>query len=515
VTQAAASTGSSVLRGGFWFTASRLIPQLYSLAISIAAARFLGPSGMGRQSFIAFAEISLAVLLANGMFLALMRSVGEAVGRNRPDALRELLAWGLRIEGAAAALGAGVLLLSAELGARPRAAWQLAAVACGIAILHTVPSAVLIGMQRWRQAAMVGLVTGAVGTPATVAVLAAGGGITGMFAVEAAVSACNLVWTGLLARPLLATSGKAPGDDAFAALVRTQTLRFALFTTASEALTYVVDRRSELFFLKAYSTSTQIALYSIAFAMVTALVQVPIAMATVLTPAIATLFGAGAVERIRWGYARAVRLLLLASLPLTAAGLSIGPALLRSVYGSAYRSSGPVLLIVLAAFPLVPLAAVASALLTGIGRGRVLLFSSAVAAAVDVGLAAAFVPGHGAVGAAIANLGGQLAVAALLLSFARRLTGPIRLERRSLAAGAIASAGAALAGWLSITLLAGPVGVVLGAIAAAAAFATLAAGLRILPPDDAAWLDEAIGGHFKGGVGRFCRLCARPAPMRP
>jgi len=68
-----ATTGRSVLRGGFWYTASRVVPQLYTLAISIVAARFLGPGGMGRQSFIAFVELSLVALLSNGIFFALMR----------------------------------------------------------------------------------------------------------------------------------------------------------------------------------------------------------------------------------------------------------------------------------------------------------------------------------------------------------------------------------------------------------------------------------------------------------
>src|SRR5207253_2381258 len=123
MTDTGMTTGRSVLRGGFWYTASRLVPQLYSLVISIAAARFLGPEGMGHQSFIAFTEISLVVLFGNGFFLALMRSVGETLGRDRPEALRGLLRWGWRVQGVSAAAGAAILVVSAELGASPRAAW--------------------------------------------------------------------------------------------------------------------------------------------------------------------------------------------------------------------------------------------------------------------------------------------------------------------------------------------------------------------------------------------------------
>src|SRR5439155_23022199 len=73
---AAATTGASVLAGGIWKTASTLVPQLYVLAQSIAAARFLGPRGMGLQSFIAFAEIAIVTAASSGFSIALMRYIG-------------------------------------------------------------------------------------------------------------------------------------------------------------------------------------------------------------------------------------------------------------------------------------------------------------------------------------------------------------------------------------------------------------------------------------------------------
>ena len=45
-----------------WQSAGNLMPQLYTLAISVAAARFLGPERLGRQSFIAFVALSVVML---------------------------------------------------------------------------------------------------------------------------------------------------------------------------------------------------------------------------------------------------------------------------------------------------------------------------------------------------------------------------------------------------------------------------------------------------------------------
>ena len=191
----ARTTGRSVLGGGMWYLLARAAPQLYTVAVSVAAARFLGAEGLGRQSFISFVAISTAMVVGGGFTIAVARYVGETMGRARPGRVRGLIGWAWKVQGSLALVGGAILAGAALAGADPQAAWLLAAVATIVAMLHNVPSAALIGLQRWRAASVVGLVTGAISVAATIAVLAAGGGITGMFAVEAAVAAGNLVWT--------------------------------------------------------------------------------------------------------------------------------------------------------------------------------------------------------------------------------------------------------------------------------------------------------------------------------
>ena len=90
----------------------------------------------------------------------------------------------------------------------------------------------------------------------------------------------------------------------------------------------MVATRSEFFFLAHFSTDSQIAFYSIAYSSVAALTLIPKSLASSTTPAFATLYGAGALERMRTGYSRSLRLLLLVTLPLTAAGFTLGPELI-------------------------------------------------------------------------------------------------------------------------------------------------------------------------------------------
>jgi O-antigen/teichoic acid export membrane protein len=508
---AAAVEGDSVFRGGAWNSASRLIPQLYVLAISVAGARFLGAEAFGRQSFISFVELSVVLLLTGGVSVAAVRFIGDSLGRNEPARIERLIAWAWRVEGLAALVGGGTLAVAAYAGADPRAAWLFAAVACSVGVLHSVPSALLIGMQRWRDASIVGLVTGAIAMAATVAVLAAGGGITGMFAVEAAVAVVNLAWTTVLARRALGRVASRATDrfdrQAWREL-RARTWRYALPASYGVLLTLVVWRRSEFFFLERYSTDTQIALYSVVFAVVAALTQFPEVIGAVALPAVATLSGAGEADRIRAGFARGLRLVALVALPTTAAALALGPRLLRLVFGEDFEGTAPVLLIMVAPFPLLPLLSLSRSVLAGLGRLRFQLAAETVAAAVNITLAFALVADHGAVGAAVSNVAAQVTAAVLVLTYALWSVGGVHWRPASLWRGAVAAVGAGVAGWAGVALLDGVAGLAVGALLASIVFAGLAVGLKILPREDAAWLREAAGTRFGGVLATVCDRCS-------
>ncbi len=502
---ARATTGRSVVSGGLWYVASYGIPQGYTLIVSIVAARFLGPDGMGRQSFIAFVSITTTSVLASSMYVAVMRFIGETAGRGRNELLPGLLWWAWRIEGIAALVGGGTLAAAAALGAWPRGAWAAAAAVSFAGILHSVPTAVLIGLQQFRRAAVVGLVTGLVGTGAVTVVLWQGGGITGMFATEAVVGMLNLLWTGTLARRSLAAVERGverEPDRADLHVLRRSVGRYALLSAIGLFLELIVGTRSEFFFLAHFSGNAQIAFYSIAYSAVAALRLIPKALAGATAPAFATLYGAGAFDRIRSGYSRSLRLLLLVTLPLTAVGLSLGPELIEEVFGRNYAGADGPVQILLLVFPLIGLSSLATSLLAGFGKIRLPIVANAVAAVVDVGLAAGLVPVLDARGAAIANAAGQGTFALLLLVFAGRLVRPVDWRPGQFVRAVTLSVGVGLAGWGGVEWIEGFPGLAAGAAASLAAFAVLAPTLRIVAADDARWAEQSFGRR----VGRLVRL---------
>jgi O-antigen/teichoic acid export membrane protein len=503
------TAGTSVARGGMWNLASRSVPQLYVIVLSIAAARFLGPHDFGRQSFIAFVELSVVMLLTAGLPTSLIRYVADALGRGEPQTARGLFRWA-RLTMTTPTLAAAVILGGLGLGgAEPRLAWLSAGVAAAAGIFSRVAISFLNGLQRWRETSVVALLGGGAATALSVAVLALGGGITGMFAVEAVGVTIMCVALTVIARRREPELGP---DVYLSAAVRRAALRYAGIASITVLLTFIIWRRSEFFVLDHYSTATQIGFYSIAFAASTAPTLILQGLTSAVTPAVSTMLGAGEVQRIHAGFARALRLLLLLPLPTTAAALALGPAAVRIAYGRGFDGATTPLLIILCLMPLMALVNLSASLLGGLGRLGVSVGAGVIASIVDIGLSFLLIPGHGAIGAAIANSAAQVAVGLPVIVYARLIVGRLDWRPATTLRLAFCSGLGGLTGWAFVRLLGDTYGLGAGLAAGFLVFVVVASVARILAHDDARWLEEALGRVLQGVPGRLVRSWAGPSP---
>lgn len=496
-----ATSGRQVMSASFWNVASSFGPQIWTMVISVAAARFLGPDLLGRQSYIAFFELAIMSLATGAVPVGVMRWIGEFAGRGRLDAVPAVLRWAWRFEGLAAAVGGGAIVLAGAADGRHLTAWTLAAVAGALGVLHTIPSAVLRGLQRWRQASLVGMTTGGMGAAATIAVLAAGGGIAGMFAVEVAVSAVNLLWTAGLARR--DTTALADDGGAGFAAVRPAFLRYVAGGSINVIVTLVVFRRSEFFFLERYGTDADIAFYSVAFATVVAVVQVFEGVAGVLKPTFAQLVGAQTLSRVRDGFGRAFRLLATLVLVGSAGLFVLGPRLLEVAYGPEFRPARRAFLVLVAILPFTALVGLSHAVLVGFGRIRVVVVAGLAAAAVNIGLDVLLISRYQATGAAVANNVAQLVAGVPVFVVGWRIVGGVSWRWRSLSvavAAGVATGLAALAGLRAAEGLGGAAaGLVLGGVPAAVG---VVASVR-RQPGDAAWLQSVLPPRLAASTARL------------
>src|SRR4051794_20311668 len=486
-----ATSAPAVVSGGLWTLLNRAVPQAQLLALSIITARYLGPADMGRQSYIAFVALALVQAATAGFPGALSRFIGELLGARRAGQAVSLYRFTRRVECAAAVLVLAALVAVAALGGDPSAAWVLAGLSGALAVLQSVPMSLLSGAQRWRQAAIAGLVTGVATVPATLVVLQSGGGIVGLFAVEASAVLVNLVWTAVLARKVGAA---LPSAEPVPGALRSRFLSFAGSSTMIIVIHFVVWRRSELFVMQSRSTDAEIAFYSIAFAAISGLAKLPETLEAITVPAVANLLGSGEHERIRRGFWRAIRLLAFLT-PTLVAGVAVtGPALLRLAYGSAYGGAGRVLLIMLAPLLIQPMLTMSEAILYGLGRPRFIVIAGLAACAVDLVLALLLIPPLNAAGAAIANGAAQLVAGIPCLVLVARLERPVWLHMGPLLRSVALALGVAAAAWAVLAVAgSGVPGTLAAVVAGVTAFTVFALLLRPLADDDAGWLAAALG----------------------
>jgi peptidoglycan biosynthesis protein MviN/MurJ (putative lipid II flippase) len=165
-------------------------------------------------------------------------------------------------------------------------------------------------------------------------------------------------------------------------------------------------------------------------------------------------------------------------------------------------------LILLAPLPVIPVVHLGRAFMTGLGRLKANFVMSAFAAVVNIALDLALIPGHAAIGAAIANSSAQVLAGLPVLVYMARHVGGVDLRGGPITRGVLASGAGGLVAWGLVQAVGGPAGLVAGLSAGALAFAALVRILRVLPADDALWLDAAVGERAGGRVGRAVRLFA-------
>ena len=338
-----------------------------------------------------------------------------------------------------------------------------------------------------------------------------------MFAIDAVTVVINVVGTEAFARrsthPLERLAGAEPPVSPQSE--RRKMIRFAGVSSLNLFITLIVFQRTEVFFLAHYSTTTQVAIYSIPFSIVSALILIPRAIGTMLTPAVATLWGAGQMDRIRTGFARANRIMLLLLIVITSFTLTVAPNAIQLVYGEEFAASGTIMSILTITVPFVPLAALSSGMLVGIGRQWVLTIVGLVAVVTNLGLDWLLIPRYAAVGAAIADSTAQVVGSIPLFLYAVWVIGGITYHVANLVRAVIVATLAALAAEVVLHTLPLAAGFVLGVVAFCAALLAAGVVLRPLAATDGAWMNETLGHWGKGFAGFVSRRFSSPIPAAP
>jgi O-antigen/teichoic acid export membrane protein len=427
----------ALMRNTFWYGLVTALGLLSGLLMSIILARGLGPALMGDLSYLLWFERTLTAVAMLGYGFATVRYTAEAFARDENDRAWGVVRLYMRRQVVTTAIVV-VAVLPLILWLAPgavRGAFLVILAQLFLITTESLYSYALQGAQRYDVTTRTSTIK--MGLQLVVASLAILYGAD-LFVLISGL-ALTLIVSCLIQRrrahEVYHESLKAP-----VAPMTAEARAYLLPLSIVAVLDAIVWDRSEVFFLGLYASSEDIAFYSLAFGLATRIMIIPGIAVGALLPAFSTLHGRGHPEEFRRLYQLALRYVGLAGAPLAAVLAALAPGLTVWLYGEAYLPAARLMGVMAAVSLLSALRAVAWAALRAVGDRRCALTATAIAAVVNLVLAAVLIPRWTTVGAVVANSAAQVTASVwVFIGIARvhRMRVPLGDFAKLTAAGAL------------------------------------------------------------------------------
>lgn len=438
------SVGETLVRNTFWYGLVTVLGLGVGLAMSVVLARGLGPARMGDYSYLLWAERTIGALATLGFALGTVRYTADSLARGDTR-----LAWGfvrffLRRQVIATLVVTSAALPLVFWASSPDLRWPFVLVLLALfpITLENVYTNALYGAQRYDLTARNSTIKMTLQLLATTAAVVLGAGILGIVVGMVMGTVVSLVLQRKRVRALYPSAETGAVPATMIADVRA----FLIPLSVVVVLDSLVWDRSEVFFLRLYTSPQEIAFYSLAFGLTTRAMVLPEVAAGALLPALSTLHGRGAHEELGRMYRTALGYVALIGSPIAAIGAALAHPLVALLYGEPYLPVAQLIGALAAVSVIAAMRKVAWAALRALGDRRHALHAMWLAAALNLACAAWLIPAYGLWGAVVANSAAQIAAAVWVFSALAR-THACRFPVAHVAKTAGAAAAAFGAAW--------------------------------------------------------------------
>ena len=411
---------NSVVKNSFWFGLETIVDAFVSLALSIAAARVIGPVRLGYFIYTMFLVNLAGRLGAFGPGAAARKFLAEYLGREDRATARTvffiMLRWHVQLGFLFAAAG-WVLIFTLE-DPLHRLVSSILVVSLLAAIINIVASQTNMAAENFARNVPASLISLAVYAATVILTLTLGWGVTGL---AIAVMLRRTIEMLMRLVPAVQWARQLPVAPAPPQLTR-QLLAFSGQGLAIAGLLLIVWDRSELVFLRHFCKIQEVTFYSVAFSVTEMLIMLPNVFGAAVTSKFMAIFGRPAGD-VRPLVSSSCRYLAILIFPMYVGLAALSDPFIRVFYGHSYVPAIPVMalslvLVMPKAFYWLP----SSALQAADRQGLMFRWMLGVAA-LNVTLDALLIPRFGAIGAALAN-GIAQPVAVIALCFvAERVCG--------------------------------------------------------------------------------------------
>jgi len=371
------------------------------IVTSILIARYLGPELMGEYSYIIWLVGAIALVISLGLPYTITKFLSELIGGEHKEYVKIIYAKLLQLQFIIALSISIILMVIFYLKLLPgtRDYYLIAFLSLIPVCMSAFLTAVFQGLQNFRIISIVGSFISLLQTALVVLFIELDAGLMGLIAIPLIG---GLIQTVILAKNTnlaIDFTGwlKIPKE------IMDKVARYSLHVYWTILLSMLVWQKSEIFFLKIYSTSEAIAFYSIAFNIVLILVSLASLFAAVIFPVLSNFHGAGYTQGVQNIYAKSIKALVIFYLPLCIFFIVTAKPLIVLMYSSEYSAVYPLLIILLVSALFSALGIIFANVILAVNRSDIQAKYVTLQAAVNIVLDLVLIPQFGATGAALAN----------------------------------------------------------------------------------------------------------------
>ena len=395
----------------FFFNGGRLaITMGATVCTSAIIARKLGPTNMGVYGYAMWIVGTLGILANLGLPGALTKYVAEYIGSGDFRTATRV-GKGLLVTQVIIAAGiAGLLACLTFFQVPYHDIIGIAALLLFAQALQQSLGSALAGIQRFDRLALISIYVGLVSVAAVGIAALLNAGVAGMlWATLAGLTVTIVLYYRDVNKFLLQLSPGPPQPCVETQDPFRRIRRFSLTVSYILLVDAIVWQRSEILFLKSYSTVAQIGFYTIAYSMASKLNDITGTFSTTLMPLYSETYGRNGLRDIGLVFSNAAKYLQLLMVPICMIGVAVSRPVIEMIYGSQFLFVALPLQILLLSLPLTCVGVVISPLLYGVDKQSFIAKYGTVVAVLNIAMDFILIPKHGAVGAAIANCTAQIA----------------------------------------------------------------------------------------------------------
>ncbi|MBW2183998.1 MAG: flippase [Deltaproteobacteria bacterium] len=389
----------NIFKNSSWNLILFISQGLAGVFASILIARYLGPTLMGEYSFIIWLVGIMVILAGMGLPNTITKFISELTGSGNKETAQAIYARLLQIQCIVPLFIAIILIVIfyPTLSPIKRDYYLIAFLAFTPLCISAFFTSAFHGLQNFRITSIVGSVINLIQLLLVVACIVLDVGLKGLLAIPL-VSGIFQVLLLIKYIPFKIKSPfKIPKDNS------SNIIKYTLSVYWTIILSMIVWQKSEVFFLKIYSTPEDIAFYSIAFNISMTMIGLTALFSTVIFPVLSNYYGAGDREGIQNVYNKSIKAIVIFYLPICIIVIAIARPIVLLMYSSRYLAVSPPLIILMMSTIFSALGMLFANLTLAVNRTDIQVKYGTLAAVANIALDFILIPRYGAVGAALAN----------------------------------------------------------------------------------------------------------------